>query len=247
MANYCIYCGAPLPEGAGECPQCGREVTDLGMGPAASPQPAELMPHGEQEALPAAAQDAAPSPQPELVLNDDEEPVLGGKAVPAGEPAQPQTPEGPPQPTAGALDPLNDTILLGGSAPRPDGGPSAPRPPVTPHYQPVGGPRQPRRQGEGDGPAYARGALPLGGQPAQELTLGTAVGMLLVSLIPIVSWVLLVIWSFDHGEAPSRRNLARALLIFKGVQLVLLGIGLGLLRGLLYFAQEILYNFRYFY
>lgn len=66
------------------------------------------------------------------------------------------------------------------------------------------------------------------GQPVQpvrqsdaSLTLGTWVVTVLLTMIPIVGIVMLFIWGFDSTTAPARRNYARAMLIWKAVEIVL--------------------------
>ena len=52
-------------------------------------------------------------------------------------------------------------------------------------------------------------------QPPESLSLGTIVGMLVLGNIPLVGWIVMLIWAFDHTPRPNRRNLARGILILK--------------------------------
>lgn len=59
-------------------------------------------------------------------------------------------------------------------------------------------------------------------QPPEPLSLGTIVGMLVLGNIPLVGWIVMLIWAFDHTPRPNRRNLARGILILKAIGIALL-------------------------
>ena len=41
--------------------------------------------------------------------------------------------------------------------------------------------------------------------------------MLVVAALPLVGWIMMLVWGFGTSAEPNRRTLARALLIFKGI------------------------------
>lgn len=48
---------------------------------------------------------------------------------------------------------------------------------------------------------------------ADALTFGQALVTLLVATIPVIGFIMMVVWSFASGISSSQRNLARALLV----------------------------------
>ena len=64
--------------------------------------------------------------------------------------------------------------------------------------------------------AYAQPYTPWEPQP-EPLTLGRTVGTLLVGALPLVGWIVLLIWAFESGAEPNRRTLARGYLVVKAI------------------------------
>lgn len=91
-------------------------------------------------------------------------------------------------------------------------------------------------------PAYAQPqyAPPPAYQPAAaEMTVGAWMITLLVSYIPIVGFIMMLVWAFGSGAPPSKRNYCRAALIFSLIGVVLSFVVLpGLLTAL---AQAVAY------
>ena len=55
-------------------------------------------------------------------------------------------------------------------------------------------------------------------QPRPEpLTLGRTVGTLLAGAVPLIGWIVLLIWAFESGAEPNRRTLARGCLVVKAI------------------------------
>ncbi len=61
------------------------------------------------------------------------------------------------------------------------------------------------------------------GQPLQSKTVGTGewVLTLFLTFIPLVNLIMLLIWAFSSGTAPSKKNWARANLIWMLIAFVL--------------------------
>lgn len=105
----------------------------------------------------------------------------------AAQPAAEPTPAAPREATAGTAAPG-------------EGAPQAPQP-VPPYAVPG---------------AYAQPYAPWEPQP-EPLTLGRTVGTLLVGALPLVGWIVLLIWAFESGAEPNRRTLARGYLVVKAI------------------------------
>ncbi len=73
------------------------------------------------------------------------------------------------------------------------------------------------------------------GQLAPVLSVGSYIGMFILSAIPLVGFILLLVWAFSGGENPNRKNYARAVLIISVVGTTL-GILLAALTGGALFA-----------
>lgn len=56
----------------------------------------------------------------------------------------------------------------------------------------------------------------------EKLSVGHYLGLMLLSLVPIVGLVLMFIWGFSHDVAPNKKNFARAVLILYAIFAVLL-------------------------
>ena len=208
--KFCMRCGTPL-NGAAQCPECGY-----------APQ------HGEPEKPggPAPAGQSAPQAENRLecgpgrpsVPQPSAGPAAPGAAMPpAGAPAA----AGPPFAGQGpAFGPAPGTAPpWGGPQPGPaHGGPGVPyTPPAAPGGQPPYGvppyaaPGACGAQG-GYAPPYAAW------QPRPEpLTLGRTVGTLLAGAVPLIGWIVLLIWAFESGAEPNRRTLARGCLVVKAI------------------------------
>ena len=193
--KFCMRCGTPL-NGAAQCPECGYE-----------PQ------HGEYEAPGGAAPAGQSAPQ-----------APASEAAFAAQPAAPQVqqPAEGPAPCGHAPHPpfAGGGPAFGpapGMAP-PWGGPGMPyTPPAAPGGQPPYGmppyaaPGACGAQG-GYAPPYAAW------QPRPEpLTLGRTIGTLLAGAVPLIGWVVLLIWAFESGAEPNRRTLARGCLVVKAI------------------------------
>lgn len=197
--KFCMRCGTPL-NGAAQCPECGYE-----------PQ------HGEYEVPGGATPTGQSAPQ----ADNAAVPAPGAAMPPAGAPAVPR----PPFAARGL--------------------PLAPRP-ARRHRGVARSPAAPRRAGcalhaacRAGRPAPVRGAAVCrirrlrgtGGrlcaalcrmQPRPEpLTLGRTIGTLLAGAVPLIGWIVLLIWAFESGAEPNRRTLARGCLVVKAIGLAL--------------------------
>lgn len=253
MAKYCTHCGAPLPEGAQTCPDCGHPVEDWApvagqrpddapaeQHPAAAeemPQPGAASPAGPQQ--PAAAAEDAPADGGRRVPQENPQPAAFAGQPAAPEPAGRRPEEAGPQPAYVRGGTPGEAGMPGQSpagGPAYAGGGERPYGPAYaggPRYQPVGGP-----YGPGVPAPFADGT---------PLTLGSALLMLVVSIIPVAGWIVLLIWAFGSSESQSRRNLARALLIFKLIQLVLGILAFNVLLEGLSALAEMFFGYGYYY
>lgn len=116
--------------------------------------------------------------------------------APAAEKAPQQTPAPQPKPAAAPVPPMGPQVAPGGQPPygAPPYAPSA--------YGARGGYPQP----------YAAREV-----PPEPLTMGRTIGTLLVGALPLVGWIVLLIWAFESGAEPNRRTLARSYLVVKGI------------------------------
>ena len=202
--KFCMRCGTPL-NGAARCPACGYEpqhdACEVPGGPvpegqSAAQPAAEPTPAAPREATvgPAAPEESAPqAPQPAAAAPAQPAPPAAGPA-PA---AQPAAAPGPQALQAGAP-------CTGFAAARPVPPPArnvSPAPGMPPYAVPG---------------AYAQPYTPWEPQP-EPLTLGRTVGTLLVGALPLVGWIVLLIWAFESGAEPNRRTLARGYLVVKAI------------------------------
>ncbi len=82
--------------------------------------------------------------------------------------------------------------------------------------------------------AYAPPTPAYSGQPGSEpLRVGQYIGMLLLMLVPILSIVLLFMWSFGGSVNPNKKNFARAMLIVSAIGFVFSLIFGGALVGIM--------------
>lgn len=197
--KFCMRCGTPL-NGAAQCPECGYE-----------PQ------HGEYEVPGGATPTGQSAPQ----ADNAAVPAPGAAMPPAGAPAVPRR-------------------LL-----QARGLPLAPRP-ARRHRGVARSPAAPRRAGCALHAACRAGGQPLYGVPPyaasgacgaqgggyappyaawqprpEPLTLGRTIGTLLAGAVPLIGWIVLLIWAFESGAEPNRRTLARGCLVVKAIGLAL--------------------------
>ena len=242
--KFCMRCGTPL-NGAAQCPECGyapqHGEPEKPGGPApagqSAPQAENTLECGpgrpsvpQPSAGPAAPEDApapqAPAPEAALAAQPAapqaqqpaERPAAPGAAMPpAGAPAA----AGPPFAGQGpAFGPAPGTAPpWGGPQPGPaHGGPGMPyTPPAAPGGQPPYG--VPPYAAPGACGAQGGYAPPdAAWQPRPEpLTLGRTVGTLLAGAVPLIGWIVLLIWAFESGAEPNRRTLARGCLVVKAI------------------------------
>lgn len=139
-------------------------------------------------------------------------PVEAEETAPVA-PAEEEAPAPPPEDAAAASPQLRQ------EAP-PEAAPAyaAPRPPQPPLEAP-----------RAAAPKYVPMGLPVRGLtenvPADLLTTGGVLGMVLLGLLPLVGWIVLLVWAFDAASGPNHRALAKGLLLAKlivGVLVVLL-------------------------
>ena len=116
------------------------------------------------------------------------------QAVPQEERTAGQGPETPP-----AADPVSERAV-------PHREQTFQEAAVTPKYTPVGRPQP------GSGTQMQNGEI---------LSVGGVLGMLFLAFLPLVGWIMMLIWAFDSQSSLSRKNIAKGLLLFK---LILIGI-----------------------
>ncbi len=115
------------------------------------------------------------------------------------------------------LDPNGRFCPSCGKPANEQGAPVSPQPP---QYQP------PRPQYQA--PVYQ--AAPQAGEVAPVLGLGSYILMMIVGGIPIVGFIMLLVWAFSSNENPNKKNYARAVLLM-GVIGLALGLVIMLLTG----------------
>lgn len=105
--------------------------------------------------------------------------------------------------------------------------------PYSPHCPKCGAPLPPER------PAPAQSAPPTpqyeSGAPDDGLTMGGYLVTLLVFLIPVVGFIMMLVWSFSGTAAPARQKLAQAYLVRTLILAALAGL-LALLAGIAVFT-----------
>ena len=216
MANYCVYCGAALPPEAQLCPRCGRLVPEV-EAPSAAPLTREAS-APEEPAVPAPPLEEAPpvpaqagekalpdAPAPDAPALDA--PALDAPAQPGGDP--PEEAVAPAAQTPPAHQPPEETPPPVPQPPK-EAPPAPPAPrPTAPKYAPVGMPQA---------SASAARPQPAPGFPVPRpdlLTTGGVLGLVLLGLIPLVGWIVLLVWAFDSASGPNHRALAKGLLLAK--------------------------------
>ena len=179
------------------------------------PRCGRLVPEVEAPPAPAAV------PAEEAAVGD---PLAAQEAAAAPEQAA-EPSAGPPEPAV--PQPVEDAPLLLPPDPlpapqEPAGRPVPPRPApraAAPKYAPVGMER-----------AAQKYALP----QADLLTTGGVLGLVLLGLLPLVGWIVLLVWAFDSASGPNHRALAKGLLLAKVLLLLLCLILAGLLMAFLW-------------
>lgn len=196
--KFCMRCGTPL-NGAAQCPACGYEPQHDACEGSGGP-----VPEGQSAAQPAA------EPTPAAPRE-----ATAGPAAPEESAPQAQPPFGP---APGMAPPA-----WGGPQPGPAQGPQAGRQAAPPYAAPGAVPPPARNVSPAPGVppyavpgAYAQPYTPWEPQP-EPLTLGRTVGTLLVGALPLVGWIVLLIWAFESGAEPNRRTLARGYLVVKAI------------------------------
>lgn len=72
-----------------------------------------------------------------------------------------------------------------------------------------------------------------GREEAPVISLGEWIRILLLMVVPILNLVMLLVWSLDTQSNPTRRNFARAYLIFTAFGILLTVLFMGLIMGLM--------------
>lgn len=109
---------------------------------------------------------------------------------------------GAPLDPDGMFCPSCGASVSAGSSPMPP----APPPPPPPQYQ------QPAyQQPVYQQPAYR--APTAAAATAPVLSTGSYIGMMLIAYIPLVGFIMLLVWAFGSTENPNKKNYARAVLI----------------------------------
>lgn len=116
--------------------------------------------------------------------------------------------------------------ILGGTA-----APAQAAPPIAPAYNPPPAQPvyvQPQQQYYQQQPAYQAPVA-----TAKPMTIGEYIITFIITAIPIVGFILLLVWSFGSDVNPNKKNLCRALLIMMIIGVVLSIIFSGLMVGLI--------------
>ncbi|MBM4403790.1 MAG: hypothetical protein FJ042_05350 [Candidatus Cloacimonetes bacterium] len=83
-----------------------------------------------------------------------------------------------------------------------------------------------------DSDQQSRRIYETGREEAPVITLGEWIGIFFLLMLPIVNLVLLFIWAVDAQGNPTRRNFARAYLIFIGIGILFAVLLMGMMAGL---------------
>lgn len=188
---FCENCGNPLPEDSKFCLSCGAKV--------ASAEPEGQAVQETAVAADAVQVDEAPAADAVVQTAQQTAPVEQVQYEPQPKPAAPVAQPKPPQP-----------------APQPEPSRYAPPPPA-PQAQTYQQPPQAQ--------TYQQPAAPIS-QPAiaksdKPLPTWKFMGIMLLTGMPIVGFIMILVWSFGHSCNKNTKSFARAVLIFWIIGLVL--------------------------
>ena len=67
-----------------------------------------------------------------------------------------------------------------------------------------------------------------------ELTTAGILGMLVLAVLPVLGWIIMLVWAFDDQARPFQKRLARAILLFKLLLWLVFAVGAVLVGYLSY-------------
>ena len=67
-----------------------------------------------------------------------------------------------------------------------------------------------------------------------ELTTAGILGMLVLAVLPVLGWIIMLVWAFDGQARPFQKRLARAILLFKLLLWLVFAVGAVLVGYLSY-------------
>ena len=181
---FCENCGSPLPEDSKFCLSCGAKVPDAGS-------------EGQAEQEAAVAADA---------VQVDEAPVADAVVQTEQQQAPAEPVQNVPQPPP--------------AAPAPQPKPAQPSPQVQTYQQPapqVQTYQQPAPQAQAyqqPAPQAQANQQPAIAKTERPLPVWKYMGMMLLTGIPILGFIMILVWSFGRSWNKNTRNYARAVLIF---------------------------------
>lgn len=254
----CEFCGAPLPPDAKTCPVCGKAQnpipTEVEQEVAAAmeeaqaildrhPQPSQEVPaeeEGPQPETPA----AEPSPEKEAAPE-----VFPPEDVDREEPSLPRQVD-PPREETPPTEPIH----------------TAPLPPFPfPEEGKTGDPASQESEGEDpqpqpedpadEGPVYARKGPRQGASRARKAPEGDPAVpstwhyflMQLVLGLPIIGFILSIIWGLEEDGPLHRKNFARANILYSLLKLLFQLVILGVVISLLSTIMGLLMSYGYYY
>lgn len=201
MANFCTGCGAPLSEGKKFCTECGTPVTEVA---------AEVMAENTVAIVPEAG--------PEISADTVAEAV----AVTEAEPIQPlEAPKPQPQPQVSYQQPQAQAAyqqVQPQAAYQQQTTYQQPRQ-QTVYAQPVSQPVQARAVQAP--PVYGADVPPAKGSKYEPITAWGYIGIMLLMCIPVIGFILTIIWACGGCRKVNKKSLARATLIMMAVGLVI--------------------------
>jgi hypothetical protein len=194
---FCENCGSPLPEDSKFCLSCGAKVA--GTGPV------------QEAAAAAEAVQIDEAPAADAVVRTEQQ----------ESPAEPVKYEPQPKPVEPAVQPSQ-------AQPVPQTGPdfhSQPQP--APQFEPN---RYTQPQSAPQTQTYQQPAGPVS-QPAavkteKPLPVWKFIGMMLLSAIPVIGFIMILVWSFGSSWNKNTRNYARAVLILGIIGFILTIVGI---------------------
>lgn len=214
ISMFCENCGSPMPEDSKFCMNCGAK--------AAVPEGQTAQPSAQETA--AAAEtiqvDEAPAVDAAVLTEQQEAPANPVQYEPQPQPA---VPEIQPKPVQPAPQPQ----AYQQPAPQPQSYQQpAPQPQVYQQSAPQSGPASyAQPQPAPQSPAYQQPAAPASqlAIPKNErpLSVWKYIGIFLVTGLPVIGFIMILVWSFGSSWNKNTRNLARAILIFGIIGFVL--------------------------